>query len=144
MLIPLSRKLGLFTTGVYKLYKLPFCFAFTCVLSLAQTTLGTITGRVTDPSDAAIVAASVKATNTGTRLEFRTATTSAGTYVLPQLPIGSYELTVEASGFRKALRKGIELNVAQTLNLDVRLEVGAVDQTVEVTGEIPALQTATS
>jgi len=126
------------------LYKLPFCFAFTCVLSLAQTTLGTITGRVTDPSDAAIVAASVKATNTGTRLEFRTATTSAGTYVLPQLPIGSYELTVEASGFRKALRKGIELNVAQTLNLDVRLEVGAVDQTVEVTGEIPALQTATS
>lgn len=114
----------------------------TCTWS--QTTLGTLTGRITDPSDAAIANAAVKATNVGTRLEFRTATTTSGNYVLQQLPVGSYELSVEAPGFRKSIRKSIELNVAQTLSVDLRLEVGQVDQSVEVTGEIPSLQTATS
>jgi hypothetical protein len=116
----------------------------TAAASLAQTTLGTLTGRVTDPSDAAIVSAKVRATNTGTRLEFATTTTESGNFVLQQLPVGDYELTIEAPGFRKAIRKGLTVNVAQTLNVDTRLEVGAVDQSVEVTGEVPSLQTATS
>lgn len=122
---------------------LALLLAMTCAAS-SQTTLGTLTGRVTDPSDAAIAAATVKATNTATRLDFRTTTTASGNYVLQQLPVGDYELTVEAPGFRKSIRKGIALNVAQTLTVDTRLEVGQVDQTVEVTGELPALQTATS
>jgi len=112
--------------------------------ALAQTTLGTLTGRVVDPSDAAVAAASVRATNTDTRLEYRTTTTATGNYVLQQLPVGPYELQVESPGFRKSLRKGITLNVAQTLTVDARLEVGQVDQTVEVSGELPALQTSTS
>ena len=117
---------------------------FLSIHAWAQTTLGTLTGRVTDPSDAAVAAATVTAVNTGTRLEFRTATTASGNYALQQLPVGLYELTVESPGFRKSIRKAIELNVAQTLSVDVRLEVGQVDQSVEVTGELPSLQTATS
>ncbi len=119
-------------------------FGILSIHGWAQTTLGTLTGRVTDPSDAAVAAATVTAINTGTRLEFRTATTASGNYALQQLPVGLYELTVESPGFRKSIRKSIELNVAQTLSVDVRLEVGQVDQSVEVTGELPSLQTATS
>jgi hypothetical protein len=116
----------------------------TAAASLAQTTLGTLTGRVTDPTDAAIVSAKVRATHTGTRLEFATTTTESGNFVLQQLPVGDYELTIEAPGFRKVIRKGLTINVAQTLNVDTRLEVGTVEQSVEVTGEVPSLQTATS
>lgn len=114
------------------------------VSASAQTVLGTITGRVLDPSEAAVANAAVKATNTGTRLEYRTSTTASGNYVLQQLPVGSYELTVEAPGFRKSVRRNIALNVAQTLAVDVTLEVGQVEQTIEVTEEIGVLQTATS
>lgn len=124
--------------------RFPVILCLFAAQALSQTTLGTITGRVYDPSEAAVALANVKATNTGTRLEFRTTTTASGNFVLQQLPVGSYDLLVEAPGFRKSIRKAIELNVAQTLSVDVRLEVGQVDQSVEVTGEIPALQTATS
>lgn len=122
--------------SILALFAIASCFA--------QTTLGTLTGRVTDPSDAAIAAARVRAVNTGTGLEFSTTTTASGNYAIQQLPVGDYDLNVEAPGFRKSIRKAITVNVAQTLNVDVRMEVGAVDQSVEVTGEIPALQTATS
>jgi hypothetical protein len=117
---------------------------FTSLVAYAQTTLATLTGRVSDPSDAAVAAANVRATNTATGVEYRTTTTASGNFVIQQLPIGDYDLSIEAPGFRKSIRKAIPLNVAQTLNLEVRLEVGQVEQSVEVTGEIPALQTATS
>jgi hypothetical protein len=120
-----------------------FLFLFSSHLT-AQTVLGTITGRVLDPSDAAVTGAAVRATNTGTRLEYRTVTTASGNFVLQQLPVGGYEISVEAAGFRKFVRRNIELNVAQTLALDVKLEVGQVEQAIEVTDEIGTLQTATS
>ena len=110
----------------------------------AQTTLGSITGRIADPSDAGIAGANIKATNTGTGLEYRTTSNSTGNYALQQLPIGRYEITVEAPGFRKFIQKNAELNVAQTLAFSPKLEVGQVEQTVEVTENLGALQTATS
>ena len=63
---------------------------------------------------------------------------------MQQLAIGSYELAVEAKGFRKVVRKNIELNVAQTLTVDTTLELGQLEQVVEVTAETSTLQTATS
>jgi hypothetical protein len=112
--------------------------------TLAQTTLGTITGRVVDTTGAAIANAAVTATNTGTRLAYRTTTNDTGNYVLQQLAIGTYEIDVEAKGFRKFVRKDIELNVAQTLSVDASLELGQLEQTVEVVGNASTLQTATS
>lgn len=111
---------------------------------LAQTTLGTITGRVLDASGAAISNASVTATNAGTGIPYRTNTNDAGNYVLQQLAVGTYDVEVEAKGFRKFVRKGVELNVAQTLSIDASLEVGQIEQTVEVVGNASTLQTATS
>src|SRR4051794_26471543 len=109
-----------------------------------QTVLGTITGRVLDASGAAIANADVVATNTATNLTYRTKTNQAGNYVLQQLPVGSYELTIEATGFRRYIRHKIELNVAQTLTLDASLEIGQVEQSVEVTADLTTLQTSTS
>jgi hypothetical protein len=122
---------------------LTFAFLAQCALN-AQTVLGTITGRVTDPSGASIANAAVTATNTGTNAPYRTKTNEAGNYVLQQLPVGSYELTVEAAGFKRHVRRNIELNVAQTATIDAVLEVGAVEQSIEVTAETPILQTSTS
>ena len=110
----------------------------------AQTVLGTITGRVTDASGSAVTNANVTATNTGTNIDFRTKTNDAGNYVLQQLPVGNYDLTIEATGFRRYIRHKIELNVAQTLTLDANLEIGQVEQSVEVTADVTTLQTSTS
>src|SRR5215210_3102993 len=109
-----------------------------------QTVLGTLTGRVTDASGAAVTNANVVATNTGTQLPFRTKTNDAGNYVLQQLPVGDYELSIEATGFRRYVRRNISLNVAQTLTLDAALEVGQVEQSIEVTADVTTLQTSTS
>jgi hypothetical protein len=110
----------------------------------AQTVLGTITGRVVDASSASVSNAAVSATNTATNLAYRTTTNESGNYVLQQLPVGTYELAVEATGFRRYIRRNIELNVAQTLTLDANLEVGQLEQAVEVTAEVTTLQTSTS
>ena len=109
-----------------------------------QTVLGTITGRVTDPSAASIVNATVTAKSVETGLQQRTATNAQGNYSLPQLNVGTWEVTVEAPGFRRNVRKGVVVNVAQTVTLDVTLEVGQVEQTVEVVAEAGQLQTSTS
>ena len=84
------------------------------------------------------------ATNAGTNIDFRTKTNEAGNYVLQQLPVGVYDLTIEATGFRRYIRHKIELNVAQTLTLDANLELGQVEQSVEVTADVTTLQTSTS
>ena len=110
----------------------------------AQTVLGTLTGRVLDASGAAVTNADVVATNTGTNLAFKTKTNDAGNFVIQQLPVGTYELTVEGVGFRRYVRRNIELNVAQTLTVDANLEVGQVEQAVEVTADVTTLQTSTS
>src|SRR6185436_9948530 len=120
-----------------------FCF-WAAVSIQAQTFLGTITGRVVDASTASIGSAAVTATNQGTGLVYKTVTNGAGNFVLQQLPVGKYDVTVEAAGFRKMVRKDIELNVAQTLSIEAKLEVGEVEQSVEVTAGASLLQTASS
>lgn len=125
--------------------KLVLAFVLLTSLPLcAQTVLGTFTGRVLDPTGASVAGAAVVATNTSTNLAYRTTANESGNYVLQQLPVGAYELAVEAKGFRRSVRRGIELNVAQTITLDVNLEVGQVDQAVEITADVTTLQTATS
>src|SRR5450631_2056656 len=108
----------------------------------AQTTLGSFTGRVMDPASASVANAKITATNTDTGVAYRTNTNNSGNYVLQQMALGSYELAIEAAGFRRYSRKSIQLNVAQTVTIDARLEIGAVEQTVEVTSEVSQLQTS--
>ena len=117
---------------------------FFCASLTAQTYLGTLNGRVLDPTGAVVANAKVAATNTETNVAYRTTTNEAGNYLLLQLPLGKYEVAIEATGFRRYVRKDIVLNVAQTISLTDTLEVGTVEQTVEVTGTTGLLETSTS
>jgi len=110
-------------------------------LNWAQTPRATLTGTVLDPQDAAVPEAEVEATHVATGISYRVRSSNDGTYVLTNLPIGVYRVSVTAPGFKKFVRDDVRLEVAQRLRLDVRLEVGALTETVTVSGEIPRLST---
>jgi outer membrane receptor protein involved in Fe transport len=112
--------------------------------AVAQSDRGSITGNVTDRTSAPIPGASVSALNTSTGVNYPTTTNETGNYFIPQLPAGIYELTVTAPGFRQLVRRNIVVNVAQTVTLNVGLEVGQVEQSIEVTSAPPVVESTTS
>jgi hypothetical protein len=107
----------------------------------AQTDRGTITGTIGDATGAVIPGASITATNTATSARYETISTETGNYTLAQLPAGVYELTVELSGFKKFVRQGITVQVAQTLRIDAPLVVGAQNEEVTVSADAALLRT---
>ena len=120
-----------------------------CVLmmaagALAQSDRGTITGTVADQTNAVIPGASVVATNADTSARFETISTETGNYTLAQLPAGVYQITAELPGFKRYVRQGINVLVAQTLRIDVALEVGAATDEVTITADAPLLRTESS
>ena len=116
------------------------CLAAAMVL-FAQTPTATLTGRVEDASGAGIPAASLKIRNTGTA-EVRTAEAGEeGEFTVPALPPGNYEVEVEKAGFQQLRQTGIELQVDQTLRLNLKLQVGGVAESVDVRAEVPLLNT---
>lgn len=106
----------------------------------AQGITGTITGIVTDSTGAVVANAKVAAFNAATGRSFETASSAEGVFVLASLPTGAYEVKVESTGFKSFERKGLQLGAEQTLRLDVRLEVGAMTESVTVSGEAPPLK----
>ena len=121
-----------------------FLSLFLLLSAGAQEFRATLGGRVTDPSDAPVAAAVVTVTNAGTNVAATAKTGAQGGYSIPFLQPGVYSVTVEAPGFKKAVRGGIELSVNQSLALDFRLELGTVSQEVTVTAEAPILEAASS
>lgn len=112
--------------------------------STAQVTTGTIEGRVTDASGAVVPGARVTITNPAQGLARTAITGEDGGYAVPQLPPGTYEISVEKEGFQRAVLSDAKLQVAQRARIDIVLEVGALSQTVEVSGAVPLLQTDSS
>lgn len=112
--------------------------------SFAQVNTGSIGGTVSDPGGAAVPAAAVVATNDQTQSNYQTISSETGLYVFPSLPTGSYTVTAEKTGFKKASRAGLEVRVASRIDLNLALEIGDVQQTVEVTAVAPLLETSTS
>lgn len=117
-----------------------FLFVFVVCLH-AQETTGNITGTVTDPSGSVIAGASVTVVNTGTGTSRTTQTTSAGIFFLNNLPVGNYRLTVESQGFKKYEARDIRLDVNDRLSFAVRMQIGGVTETVEVSAEAAQIQT---
>lgn len=111
---------------------------------LAQVNTATISGTVTDQSAAAIPDATVVARNTATNLEHRSVTGSEGIYVLPNLAVGQYSLTVEKAGFRTATQSGIAVAVDQRVRVDFQLRVGDVAESVNVQAEVNQVDTESS
>src|SRR6267142_5133489 len=107
----------------------------------AQVYSSSLTGLVTDPSGAGVPAAGVKLTDVNKGYDYTAQTNESGRYLLRSLPPGTYRLTATATGFKASVQEGIVLNVDVNTNLDVRLEVGESQQTVQVEGEAPLLAT---
>src|SRR6478735_2992590 len=116
----------------------------TPVALMAQASTGSMSGTVTDPNGASVPAAKVIATGAASGFKAETLTSDAGLYVFPRLPVGAYEIAVEKTGFKRLNHPGIEIRIASRQELDLKLEVGDVQQTVQVAGEAPLLETTSS
>ena len=110
----------------------------------AQTVTGTILGTVRDQQGAVIPNSTVTAKNTGTGAERTAAADSSGRSNIVSVPAGSYEVTATANGFQTVAQTDVTMTVGATLRLDFMLNVGAVAEKVEVTGEAPQVDTTTS
>jgi Carboxypeptidase regulatory-like domain len=113
----------------------------TVVAGWSQDTRGTITGRVTDPSGAVIAGSTVIVTNTAMGTKSALTTNAEGLYVAPLLSPGTYQIEVSAPGFKKAVRNGVEVRVADRLDINISMEIGASEQQVTVNSEVPLLNT---
>jgi len=120
------------------------CVLLVCALACSawgQQVAATITGRVTDPSGAAVSGAKVTATSLERGVTYPTTSNAEGYYNLPNLPIGAYNVKVENPGFQTATQSNITLQMNQVAKMDFQLVVGNVQTTVEVTTAAPVLQT---
>lgn len=113
-------------------------------LLMGQGERGAFNGTVLDSSGAVIPQATVRAINTGTRIETAVQTTAAGVYRMPYLPPGTYTFHASAPGFKTVLRADVGLSVAQTLTLDFTLEVGSATEQITVMSDMPLLETGTA
>ena len=122
-------------------------FALFCAAALAafaQIGTSTITGRVTDSSDAVAPNVAVSVVQKSTNFTSAASTNSDGIFRVPSLQPGSYRVTFEAAGFKKAVRDDVELRTGDTLAVDMVMQVGAMTESIEVTGTGQLLQTETS
>jgi hypothetical protein len=110
----------------------------------AQAVTGTILGAITDASGAVMPGATVTLTNTGTGLVRVVTTDSDGEYTVPSLPTGKYAVKAELSGFKTVTVPDVDLGVDQHVRINMRLEIGTVQESVTVTGQSPLVQTSTS
>ena len=111
---------------------------------LGQITTSSIVGTVTDASGATVPGAQVTATNTETNFSRTVKTNDEGGYRLEFLPVGSYKVEVTASGFQKLVRNNVVVEIAQPTRADAQLQLGQVSQTVEVSSDVPQVNTTTS
>jgi hypothetical protein len=114
------------------------------VSAAAQTTFATITGTVTDATGAAVPGASVVAVRTANNFRYSTESTAAGTFTLGQLQEGTYTFRVQAPGFKEFVAQQLELVAMDVRRLDVQLQVGTVETSVEVTAGGTLIETETA
>jgi len=124
-----------------KLAKVALLSALVLGFAFAQSDRGTITGTVTDQSGAVVVGARVHAENSATHNVLETVTTETGNYTLAQIPVGMWNVVVEAPGFKRYSSTNNRIEVAQTIRLDPRLEVGAATETIAVQANAVAIRT---
>src|SRR3984885_11693800 len=113
--------------------------AFQCAWS--QEVTASITGTVTDPSGAAVTGAAVTATSQERGQSYTVVSNDSGLYRIAQLPVGTYSLKVEKSGFSSVSHPAFVLTLNQVARVDVAMKVGQTSETVEVTGSAPILET---
>ena len=126
-----------------------FLLIISCVVLLfplhapAQKTSGQISGTVLDPQGAAVPDATVTAVQVGTNLTRTITTSTDGNYSLPDLPIGTYKLTVAKQGFKETVVQSVVVNVSTVTRQDFSLEIGAASETVTVQADELQVETQT-
>jgi len=119
-----------------------FCFA--APFAGAQSTGGRIRGTVEDPSGGAVPSANVRLRNEATGSERTTQSGASGEYAFLEVPVGTYTVELQLTGFKKYVRKGITLELNQILTLDIALQLGGATDVVEVTGAPPLVDTTST
>ncbi len=115
----------------------------TCTLN-AQIRNATIVGSVTDPSGAPVAGAEITVREINTNITYKLQTNDSGEYTQPYLPVGRYTVNARKEGFKSAETQPAELTTSQSIRLNIRLEVGAVETQVSVSAEVSELQTESS
>src|SRR5215471_8977952 len=126
---------------------LAICIAIAVCMAapvFGQAVSGTILGTVTDLTGAVRPSAKVTVVNEGTGLSRTMTADSNGEYVFPSLPTGRYTVMAEVTGFKTLALSNIDLGVDQRARVDLKLETGAISETMTVVGETPLLQTSSS
>ena len=120
-------------------------FVLACLTPLpeadAQSSTATLNGTITDSGGGVLPGVTVKLQSPSTGLQREAVTNASGLYVFNFLPAGEYVVSAELSGFKSIRREGIRLEIGQNLALDLRLEVGRIEETVTVEGNAPLLDT---
>ncbi|MES2393981.1 MAG: carboxypeptidase regulatory-like domain-containing protein [Acidobacteriota bacterium] len=132
---------------MYKFVRAAICLVLLCAASIAasaQISTASMFGTVTDPTGAAIPKATVVLTQTDTGFTRTIVTNDDGSYRADFLPVGPYKLTVTAAGFKKMDRGGLNLTVTENAQLDLAMTAGGASETVEVTAEVPLVNTGNS
>lgn len=107
----------------------------------AQAVDGTLLGTVTDTTGAAVANVKVTLVETNTNVSRTAQTNESGNYIFPDLPPGTYRVTAEQTGFKRASRAGVDVLVNTTVRIDLDLQAGDVSETITVEAETPILQT---
>ena len=117
------------------------CLLASAALVFAQSDRVTITVNLSYPAGAVVAIAPIEAKNTETGAVFQGASSDTGNYTLPQLPVGNYEISVTVTGFKKYVRQNITVGLAQTVRVDIGLEVGSATESVTVSEQSSLLKT---
>ena len=124
--------------------KLATMTALLCLLAWmapAQDYRATISGHVYDPSGAAVPNVKIQAVSVATNETSNATSDSSGAYSIPFLRPGEYKLSATAAGFKQYIQEKITLEVQKVAGIDIPLEVGAVNESVQVTAETELLET---
>ena len=107
----------------------------------AQVLYGSLTGNVTDPTDAGIPGAQVEATNVGTGVALQAQTDGRGAFILNNVQLGTYKVTLTAKGFQTTVISDVVVNANEVRRVDMKLQLSQATQTVEVSADAAVLQT---
>ena len=111
---------------------------------MAQADKGILSGTVTDTSGAVVVGANIQVTDVGTGVSYSAVTDSQGSWVIPELLVGNYQVQATKAGFQKMVHSGITLTVGAHLLVDFKLPVGQATEVVTVTGEVSQVDSTTA
>jgi len=106
----------------------------------AQTDRGSITGTIVDPAGSPVPGANILVLNLATGERFPTVSMESGAYTLPSLPVGAYSVNVEHAGFKQFIQRPIQVEVAQTVRIDVKLQMGTTSESITVAADASMLQ----